>query len=398
MSWRHDPGPMNRGSCRRFFGIFDWFQALIDRSKALPTTFATANGPGRSSSHLDALETPSHQADEPAFLGWMDHETEDATTSYEDSPDAGVLFRHSGWAPQRRCVLDALLDMDGAAARRDRLLHCGSHSWVMQSVDDPAHYRIACNKCRDRFCSPCARDRANHVANAVSLFARDREIRLITLTLRKSDATLKADVDRLYRCFAKLRRRKTWTQSQTGGIYFCEIKRRRGDDGWHTHLHALSEGVWLDVKWLRREWHKITGDSFIVDIRECRSSADAARYAAKYASKGVHGSCYFDALVLREAMLAIKGRRLVSKYGNWADLDLKTDEATGEWLTIDTLESLIRKCRTGDTNALAILNSIRSPSCQPTERSPPAERGQSLSGSPENHGAPAVASGFNLAS
>ncbi len=225
---------------------------------------------------------------------------------------------------------------------------------------------------------PCANDRARHVANAVSEFAKDRELRLITLTLRKTDRTLKEDIDRLYRSFSKLRRKKGWSETQSGGVYFCEIKRRRGDDGWHTHLHALSEGVWLDKKWLSKTWHEITGDSFVVDIRACKSAKDAARYVAKYASKGIHGTCYYDRELLKGAIMAIKGRRLVSKFGTWSELDLKADEAIGDWLPIDSLERLLHRRIDGDESAKRILDLLRSSPCQATERSPPPDPGPSL--------------------
>lgn len=213
------------------------------------------------------------------------------------------------------------------------------------------------------------------MADAVSAFAKDKELRLVTLTLRQSTKTLKQDIDRLFQSFAKLRRKKGWTNTQRGGVYFCEIKRRRADDGWHTHLHALSEGVWIDKKWLSKTWHEITGDSFIVDIRACRSAEDAARYVAKYASKGVHGSCYHDPLMLREAIMAIKGRRLVSKYGTWSDLDLKTEVSAGEWQPVDSLSRLIRRSNNGDADATRVLELLRSSSCQAMERSPPPDHG-----------------------
>ena len=51
-------------------------------------------------------------------------------------------------------------------------------------------------------------------------------------------------------------------------MWSYEIKRGQGSGQWHPHLHmiALAE-VEPDAEMLSREWHEITGDSFIVDVR-----------------------------------------------------------------------------------------------------------------------------------
>ena len=169
---------------------------------------------------------------------------------------------------------------------------------------------------------------------------------------------MKQDIDRLSAAFVKLRRRAVWKATQPGGIYFIEIKRRRGDAGWHTHLHVLSQGAWLSKSWLSHAWNEVTGDSYIVDIRLCDSGARAAQYVAKYAGKGVHGSCYLEPEVLREAMLALKGRRLVGKWGTWRELELDAEEPEGEWSGVDTLARLIQRSERGELLAASILQSL----------------------------------------
>lgn len=330
------------------------------------------------SSQLDALETTPQDGAPPWLLGTGPLPAILLPAADPPATDTDVLFRHSGWAPRRRCVSQALASLDGAAHRAARFDSCGSHAWVLRSLEDPGRYRIACNTCRDRFCSPCANSRARRVANAVGIYAVDRELRLVTLTLRQSGSTLKQDIDRLYSSFASLRRRKEWSESQRGGVYFCEIKRRSTDEGWHTHLHVLTEGVWLDKNWLSRAWRKITGDSFIVDIRPCFNPSLAARYVAKYASKGVHGSFYHDPLALREALLAIKGRRLVGKYGSWSELDFGTTEAAEEWEPVDSLRRLILRSESGEELAATILEILgrSEPTC--SGRSPPPSPGESF--------------------
>ena len=315
------------------------------------------------SSQLDSLETTLH-----------------GSTSYDplgpenDPTDPGVDFRHSGWQPRRNRVHAALDGMTNEENRLARFEDCGSHAWVLESDDDPGVYRVSCNKCKDRFCEPCAGERSRHIANCVAQYSKDREIRFITLTLRFSDNTIKQDVDRLYKAFIRLRRRILWTKTQTGGIYFIEIKRRGDDNGWHVHLHILSEGLWICNRSLSKAWREITGDSFIVDIKECESREHAARYAAKYSGKGVHGRCYHDPAILREAMEAIKGRRLVGKWGTWSDLELKQENPDEEWHAIDTLDRLIRRSEHGDLKAAQILQSLTGE--RPCKTNPTEHRGR----------------------
>jgi hypothetical protein len=53
-----------------------------------------------------------------------------------------------------------------------------------------------------------------------------------------------------------------------GAVWSYEVKRGSGSGQWHPHLHmiALAE-VEPSQERLRREWHEITGDSFMCDVR-----------------------------------------------------------------------------------------------------------------------------------
>jgi len=307
---------------------------------------------------LDALETTQQESQRPSLLGQNGAPDPVTEPTPECELEVGIIFRHSGWQSRRNCVDDAIGGLDESQKRLDRFRSCGRNCWVLRCVGEPGLYRVSCDKCKDRFCDPCARERANHVASCVGEFAEGKELRLITLTLRKSDRTLSEDVDFLYRSFTRLRRRKLWSRGQRGGVYFIEIKRRRGDDGWHVHLHVLAEGTFINKQSLSKTWHEITGDSFIVDVKFCESGVDAARYVAKYASKGVHGSCYHDADVLRTALRALKGRRLVGKFGNWRELSFDQEPLEGEWFGVDSLRRLLLRRDNGDAEATMIIASL----------------------------------------
>ncbi len=119
-------------------------------------------------------------------------------------------------------------------------------------------------------------------------------------------------------------RRRSWTKNgrgfnelcrTTGGVFSYEFTKSKS--GWHPHLHAV---VLLDSKidkhQLSEEWHKITGDSFITDIRKLKPNktqdiADAFLEVFKYALK-------FSEMDLEDnydAYHILKGKRLQGAYG-----------------------------------------------------------------------------------
>ena len=338
------------------------------------------------SSQLDALETSVQTAHAMGSLGSCDPVT-----------DIGVTFRHSGWQDRRQRVLDALERIDPESSRLARFAACGQHAWILQSVSEPDVFRVACSKCRDRLCSPCARERGRRVAARVAELSKDREIRFITLTLRINDAPLGDQVTRLMQCFARLRRRRLWRDTQYGGVAFLELKRRPHNHTWHPHVHIISEGVFVEKRDLSKAWHEITGDSFIVKIQECDSSDRAAYYAAKYSGKAVHNGVENDPEMLDEAIQALKGRRLHTCFGSWSLPPASDDVCPDEWRTVGTLRSVLERSRLADPAACRIVSLLTGvPSCSTEPRSPP-DLGVFPSAFIANHDVPGVQSSFSLA-
>lgn len=336
---------------------------------------------------LDSLETTLHNTGHSSPLG-----------SCDASEDAEVTFRHSGWKKRRSRVLDALQRIDPDSSRLTRFDACGNHAWVLQHDEDPDRYKVACSKCHDRLCIPCARERGRRVAARVARLSKDKSIRFVTLTLRINHAPLGEQVTRLIRCFARLRRRKCWTSTQTGGVAFLELKRRPGSHTWHPHIHIITEGVDIRKAVLSDAWLAITGDSFIVDIRDCKDDGKAAWYAAKYSGKAVHNGVESDPEMLEEAIVALKGRRLHTCFGDWSLSDADDELPDAGWHGVATLRSVLDGCLAGDLAARRIIGLLNGePSCNTEPRSPP-DPGESVSLFDLSLGVPAVPSTFSLAS
>lgn len=266
-----------------------------------------------------------------------------------------VIFRHSGWQRERALVAASLERTEQTFARRQEFKHCGNFAYVVQSVDDPEIFRIAGSCCRDRFCLPCATERSSVIANNVAELIDGTDLRFITFTIKTHAEPLTWQLDKLYKSFQAIRRRAYWKTRVRGGVAFLELKWSERGQRWHPHLHCLVQGHWMDKKILQQTWHKITGDSFVVDIRRPPNIAMVIRYVTKYASKPFNSTYVDDEELLDEAMLALHGRKLCVTYGTWRGVCLTAIPSDGTWETVGSLDSILQRAAYGDVACLAIM-------------------------------------------
>lgn len=112
----------------------------------------------------------------------------------------------------------------------------------------------------------------------------------------------------------KLRGRGSVLDGVQGAVWSYEIKRGSGSGKWHPHLHmiALAESM-PDQEQLAAEWHNITGDSFIVDVRPISQEDPASgfievfKYAVKFSDQ-----CPADTV---HAWVTLAGKRLLGSSG-----------------------------------------------------------------------------------
>lgn len=265
--------------------------------------------------------------------------------------DQDVHFRHSGWLRDRRRVWDALNVVFPGSTRARRFTSCGSNAWVVRDEENPARYAIVSDHCRDRFCRPCASFRGRVIAHNVVEYIRHRPYRFVTITIKTTGLTLKEGVDKLYRCFGKLRRTKLWALKVKGGCAVCEVLPRAGGTEWHPHLHLITEGKYLPVKPLRKLWMQITGDSYIVDVQMGKDADAAASYVSKYITKPFDDGTTRNPAKLIEAIRALHGRRLVSTFGSWRGYRLTEYHPAGVWIKVKPLGVLRLAAERGDPDA-----------------------------------------------
>ena len=268
------------------------------------------------------------------------------------------VFRHSGWAAHRRLVYDALMRLRASVSAIVGFADCGSEAYVVKSDGDPPEYRIAGSACHHRFCNPCATERARTIAQNVIDRIGTNRVRFITFTLKHAGESLRELLDRLYASFRAMQRTKLWKTHVTGGVGFLEVKYVDDSESWHPHFHVLVEGKYIDKLLLQQAWLAITGDSFVVDIRLPKGKRNVAHYVAKYASKPLNSSFLHQPVLLDEAILAVKGRRLCTTFGGWRGVLLVDKPDEGGWTNVGPLTDWIRRAVHGDDNARKVLDGI----------------------------------------
>lgn len=307
--------------------------------------------PASPSSSLDPLETKQH----PKTTGVLYHPRY-GNPEYDTAPasPAEQEFRHSSWAIARVKTYNALCRCQVGEKRIDAFVNCGGGAWLYRSAagDDLS---IKCNKCHDRWCLACARERAGKISNNLLSVMSARTCRFLTLTLRHNTLPLKDQLDRLYRCFNDLRRRKFWKDHVSGGAAFLEVKVSKAGR-WHPHLHLVVEGDYIPQRSLSTEWLAVTGDSSIVDVRSITDDGQAAGYVTKYLTKPASSDVYADAEKLDEMVITLRGRRLCMTFGSWRGIVLEPKDADDvDWQPVASLDTLRSRASSGDADAINLL-------------------------------------------
>lgn len=119
----------------------------------------------------------------------------------------------------------------------------------------------------------------------------------------------------------KQRARGSVLDGVVGAVWSYEVKRGSGSGAWHPHLHmiALAENL-PDQDALSREWHGITGDSYIVDVRPISQDDPASgfievfKYAVKFSDQPPADTLH--------AWLTLRGKRLLGSAGAFRGVEV----------------------------------------------------------------------------
>jgi len=273
-------------------------------------------------------------------------------------PQSDIAWRHSGWASDRTRVYEAMCCVVPTARRIERFAACGYDAWIMADRARDGHYAVRADHCHDRFCVPCMRARGMTVAaNLRSRMGREPH-RLITLTVRGGPRPLADALRHLYTSFVRLRRSHVWRTHVAGGVGVCEVVWNAERRSWHPHLHLIVAGSYIPKNVLSDAWLLATGDSFIIDLRLIRGVEECVKYVTKYVSKPMSRTYLHSPERLREAMVALTGRRLCTTFGTWRGVPLYDVTSDADWIPIGKLSDIRAQALAGDERAMAIMAAV----------------------------------------
>lgn len=184
-------------------------------------------------------------------------------------------------------------------------------------------------------CPLCAIRRGAKALGAYSdrykaIAARNPSLRPFMVTLTVKDGQhlaerfnhLKRSLQELFK--RRQRHRGCSIDCVKGAVWSYEFKRGSGSGLWHPHVHmiALSE-VAPDPVDLANEWHDITRDSYIVDVRPITTGdadqhidgfLEVFKYAVKFSDQEPADTVH--------AWLTLKGRNLIGSSGLFRGVDV----------------------------------------------------------------------------
>jgi hypothetical protein len=207
-----------------------------------------------------------------------------------------------------------------------RVLTCGTHT--LRSY--PTF------RCKKLFCPDCAAERATRLGNQTE--AKIREVmkttsgRLCFLTLTmKNAATLGGGLARLKEDFAKLKRsKKDWKAHIKGYFGAFEYTFNPKTNDFHIHLHLIVlRGKFWNQSDISDAWREVTGDSFIVDIREIKNTHKGVKEVCKYPMKPANLMAMPDDKFL-EVVKMKKGTRMFVSGGCFYNVKLDDDDAADD--------------------------------------------------------------------
>jgi hypothetical protein len=237
----------------------------------------------------------------------------------------GRLLRYGKGKKGALDVAEYMADLPEHQAMAKRVQSCGDylvfrHYWSVDKVR--LHGASLC--CKHLLCPLCAIRRGSKALKAYLdrwevIQAEKPSLRpfLVTLTVKDGDDLaerfqhLKKAQQELW--MRKHRGRGAALDGVAGAVWSYEVKRGSGSGSWHPHLHmiALAENQPDQVQ-LSAEWHNITGDSFIVDVRPITGDPvegfmEVFKYAVKFSDQPPADTVH--------AFETLRGKRLLASSG-----------------------------------------------------------------------------------
>ncbi len=263
-------------------------------------------------------------------------------TCHIDPRDATWILRGRAFnALFSRYLFYTLGDKDSAV----RLRRCGRQVCLRHypGVGVVVHYGRFCGF--RRACPICAALRRRRLVSRgaralAELLRRNPELKIALVTLTVvNDPILLDCYEHLHRSWQRLLGRRAdalrgrghsqWAKVSAGIANF-EVGRGSGSGNWHVHAHVLvAHDGELDIEAIRSEWHAITGDSHIVDVRPVQQdpNGDDALKAAVEVTLGYSVKRgQLSRADLWQTQVELRGKKLTRPFGELRGFDVPERE------------------------------------------------------------------------
>lgn len=240
-----------------------------------------------------------------------------------------------------RCLYAQVDSLDGTEYGF-ALSNCRSHAWFVRHKETGI-VRVHSDKCHLRWCFHCSEARQMFITKQVSpWFHKVENPKLLTLTLRHTSAPLKEQIEFIYKCWQKFRKRKYLSDRIHGGVWFFQIKISEADGLWHPHFHVLLDADFLVHRMLVDKWSDITKGSTHVHIRAVHDPEKTVLHNARYAARPSSLVDMPDEKAI-ELFYAFKGRRLCGTFGSAKDIVLKQQkpEDADQWVSVGSWTAVV---------------------------------------------------------
>lgn len=233
--------------------------------------------------------------------------------------------------------------------RFDNIRRCRQEAMLFSSGSGGS---VRPKSCHCRACATCQCARRYRLEKVFARKAKGfRQVKMVTLTLLHSDASLPEQCHRIKECFRRLRSRAVWKQLVRGGFWVIEITRNEEHQQWHVHIHACIDCKYLPHEWLRNQWQKVTGDSYIVWISAITPARSA--YLAKYVSKG--SSVASDSEALWNYYEAMNRSRDAQPFGDCGPLSESEASPRSTFVYCGIVSNIISSAQFGSSWAIELL-------------------------------------------
>lgn len=264
-----------------------------------------------------------------------------AAESNQGADDAAVLPKRLdryAKAHQRTVQMSDYAIAQGEVKVGNNLAHCGNYL-LFRDYYTVGKIRLhAARFCKKHLLCPlCAIRRGAKMVKAyidrlevIKAATPGLRASLVTLTVKDGNDLgerfehLQSSVQKLHKMRSGSRQYSEACKA-SGAVWSYEFKRGKNSGLWHPHVHA----VWLhqvdiDAAELSKQWHSITGDSFIVDVTPFHDQdnvisgfLEVFKYAVKFSDLPLEDNWHgFETLA---------GKRLIASFGEFRGVVVPED-------------------------------------------------------------------------